>query len=403
MQAISLSCRMDPHALTDLETPDMQTHHQNSKVQRTVDSPSEFAGCRDRFFASPLADIVLPWCFPDLSRQQVMTEAQALSDTEAFQTTYVEPLFQRILRETSQGLTISGLDRLPADRKFLFISNHRCIVTDAALVSLNMLASGRGTCKVCVGDNLMATPGVSELMLLLNGIVIKRSGAHRDIYDSARHVAAYLARQIEERRYSIWLSQSPGRTKDGNDHTDLSIIKMLGLAGARTRADFERLHIVPVAISYEFEPCATYKVRETLLRREHGRYHKVAGEDVAQIRDSLIKEKGRIHLAFGEELRLDGATSSDVVQEVVDKIDTQIRRIYRAWDSNLMAHAILTGTDWDMSTPYSQHFLRKIETQVAELKAMGSACAPAREALLHLYARPVFNSQLAVALPPETS
>jgi hypothetical protein len=375
----------------------MQAHHVNATTQCTVDSPAEFAGCRDQFFASPLADTILPWCFPDLSRQAVVEQTNAFRGTEDFQFAYVNPMLQRILRETSQGLSISGLDELPTDRKFLFISNHRCIVTDAALVSLNMLSSGRGTCKVCVGDNLMATPGVSELMLLLNGVVIKRSGALRDVYANARLVAAYLARQIEEQRYSIWLSQSPGRTKDGNDHTDPAIIKMLGLTGARTRADFEKLHIVPVAISYEFEPCATHKVRETLLRREQGKYNKAAGEDVAQIRDSLVADKGHVHLAFGEEIRLDGADNADVVQEVADKIDAQIWSNYRTWESNHIAHALLIQSPWDLDTPYAQAFLGLIANQVAELKAMGLPAAAAREALLQLYAQPVVNAQRAAA------
>lgn len=373
----------------------MKQNNLNATTQRTVDSPAEFASCRDQFFATPLADTILPWCFPELSRQAVVEQTNAFRGTEDFQFAYVNPMLQRILRETSQGLSISGLDQLPTDRKFLFISNHRCIVTDAALVSLNLLSSGRGTCKVCVGDNLMTTPGVSELMLLLNGVVIKRSGARRDVYANAQLVAAYLARQIDEQRYSVWLSQSPGRTKDGNDHTDPAIIKMLGLAGAKTRADFEKLHIVPVAISYEFEPCATHKVRETLVRREHGKYHKTAGEDVVQIRDSLVANKGHVHLAFGEEIRLDGAADTDVVQEITDKIDAQIWSHYRAWGSNQIAHALLTQSPCDMGTPYAKAFLDLIEKQVTELNAMGLASDLAREALLQLYAQPVFNARRA--------
>jgi len=375
----------------------MQAHPLNFTTQRTVDSPSEFAGCRDQFFAGPLSDTILRWCFPELSRQTVVDQARAFRGTEDFQFAYVNPMLQRILRETSQGLSISGLDQLPTDRKFLFISNHRCIVTDAALVSLNLLSSGRGTCKVCVGDNLMATPGVSELMLLLNGVVIKRGGARRDVYTNALHVATYLARQITEQRYSIWLSQSPGRTKDGNDQTDPSIIKMLGLAGAKTRSDFEKLHIVPVAISYEFEPCATHKVRETLMRREHGDYHKAAGEDMAQIRDSLVADKGHIHLAFGEEIRLNGSADDDVVQEVVDKIDAQIWRNYRPWVSNKLAHALLTQSTWELNTPDAQAFLGRIDRQVAELTSMGWPSITAREALLQMYAQPVFNAQRTTA------
>jgi hypothetical protein len=370
----------------------MPARHLNSTTQRTVDSPAEFASCRERFLDTALADTLLRWCFPKLSRQAVVDQSQTLSNTEDFQTAYVNPMLQRVLRETSQGLSISGLDQLATDRKYLFISNHRCIVTDAALVSLNLLSSGRGTCKVCVGDNLMAAPGVSELMLMLNGVVIQRSGARRDVYAKARHVAAYLARQIEDQRYSIWLSQSPGRTKDGDDHTDPSIIKMLGLAGGRTRADFEKLHIVPVAISYEFEPCATHKVRETLIRRAQGIYHKRAGEDVMQIRDSLLGEKGHVHLAFGQEIQLDGAADGDVLQEVVDKIDAQIWSIYRCWDSNLIAHAVLTHGGCDLSAPYAHAFLAHIEQQVAALNAMGLPSAVAREALLKMYAQPVINA-----------
>jgi hypothetical protein len=376
----------------------MPTRHLNSTTQRTVDSPAEFASCRERFFATALADTLLRWCFPDLSRQAVIDQSRTFRGTEDFQTAYVHPMLQRVLRETSQGLSISGLEQLATDRKYLFISNHRCIVTDAALVSLNLLASGRGTCKVCVGDNLMAAPGVSELMLMLNGVVIQRSGARRDVYAKARHVAAYLARQIDEQRYSIWLSQSPGRTKDGNDHTDPSIIKMLGLAGARTPADFAKLHIVPVAISYEFEPCATHKVRETLMRRAHGTYHKRAGEDVAQIRDSLVGDKGHVHLAFGQEIRMDGAASADVVQAVVDEVDAQIWSLYRCWASNQMAHALLTQGHWDQDTPYAQALLRLIDTQVTALVDQGLPSAASHQALLELYAQPVFNARLAA--PP---
>jgi hypothetical protein len=375
----------------------MPHHALNARTQRTVDSPADFGACRDSFFTRPLSDTILRWCFPELSRQAVVEQTNTFRGTEDFQFAYVNPMLQRILKETSRGLSISGLDQLPTDRKFLFISNHRCIVTDAALVSLNLLSSGRGTCKVCVGDNLMDTPGVAELMLLLNGVVIQRSGSRRDVYAKAQQAAAYLAQQIEDQHYSIWLSQSPGRTKDGNDHTDPAIIKMLGLAGNKTRTDFEKLHIVPVAISYEFEPCATHKVRETLLRQQHGKYHKAADEDVVQIRDSVTTDKGHIHLAFGEEIRLDGPPDADVVQEVVDRVDAQIWKHYRCWESNRMAHALLNQGHCDQATPYAKTFLNLIDQQVAELHAMGMASAPAREALLRLYAQPVVNAQRVAA------
>ena len=363
----------------------------NASTPFTLDHAREFVVCRDQFFSSAAADPILNWCFPDLSRQAIAERTSALNGTEDFQRAFVDPVSKKILNETSLGLTISGLDRLPKDRKFLFLSNHRCIVTDAALVSLNMLSGGRGTCKVCIGENLMEIPGVAELMLLVNGVVIKRSGSAREVFASAQHVATYLARQIAEQRYSVWLSQRPGRTKDGDDRTDPAIIKMLSLGCGKNRADFENLHIVPVAISYEFEPCATDKVRETLMRREHGHYVKTAGEDLAQMRSSLRAEKGRIHLAFGEEITLEAAPAEDIVQAIAAKVDQQMWQLYRIWPSNALAHAILHEQLDDISTPYARTFMTRIDNQVSELNAMGIASSTARVALLQLYAQPVIN------------
>lgn len=374
----------------------MKSHALMSAVLRTLDGPEEFEGCLNRFFSTPLADAMVRWSFPGLDRQTVVAQALRVRTPEDFQLEYVTPLFQRVLDQTSQGLSISGLDALPRDRKFLFLSNHRCIVSDAALVSLNLLASGRGTCKVCVGDNLMAAPGVAELMLLLNGLSIMRSGSRRDVYDNAKWVAAYLARQIEEQRYSVWLSQSPGRTKDGDDRTAPAIVKMLGMNSQGSGADFAKLHIVPVAISYEFEPCIVHKVRENLLRRQLGSYQKLPGEDVTQIRDSLTTDKGRVHVAFGHELPgLEAA--GDAVQEIVDQTDAQIWRNYRCWESNRIAHDLLAGVPCDQQTPAAQKFLHTLDEQVSVLAQMGFAQAAAREGLLQVYAQPVYNAQRAAA------
>ncbi len=376
----------------------------NANVPYTLDNADEFAACCKRFFTSPVADPILSWCFPDLNRQAIAERANACNDTEDFQRAFVDPMSKRILNETSLGLTISGLERLPKDRKFLFLSNHRCIINDAALVSLTMLFSGRGTCKVCIGENLMETPGVAELMLLVNGVIIKRSGPAREVFSSAQSVAKYLLQQIADHRYSVWLAQRPGRTKDGDDRTDPAIIKMLSLGCGKTRTEFEKLHIVPVAISYEFEPCATDKVRETLMRREHGHYVKVPGEDLAQMRTGLLAEKGHIHLAFGEELVLEESASEYIAQDIAAKVDQQIWQNYRTWPSNTIAHAILYEQFDNLSSPYAQTFMAMIDKQVHALSATGIASEAAREALLRLYAQPVINGlrarELATKQPP---
>ena len=362
-------------------------------LPRTLDSTADFSACLDRFLTTPVADAVLRWSFPHTARAEILAQAQDIQTPEAFQHAYVTPLFDRILAQTSQGLSISGLDALPRDRKFLFLSNHRCIVTDAALVSLNLLSSGRGTCKVCVGDNLMAAPGVAEMMLLLNGVSIMRSGSRREGYDNAKHVAGYLAQQIREQRYSVWLSQSPGRTKDGNDRTAAAIVKMLGMQGQGLRVDYEALHIVPVTISYEHEPCLVHKVRENLLRQAAGRYDKRPGEDVVQIRDSLVNDKGRVHLAFGTELQLEDVADTDVVQAIVDQTDAQMALNYRCWGSNRIAHSLLNGHPADLCTPYARSFMDKVVAQIDQLERMGLERQAARTELFRVLAQPVANAQ----------
>lgn len=373
----------------------MQIEAFNSSVQHTVDSEYEFAACCDHFFASPVAKAVLPWCFSDLPMQAIVAKENAVKCTEDFQFEFVDPALKKILSETSHGLTVSGLDRLPKDRKFLFISNHRCIVTDATMVSITQLHSGRGTCKVCLGDNLMGKSGVAELLLMVNGVVIKRKGPRKDVYESAQNTARYLAQQIRENRYSVWLSQSPGRTKDGNDHTDPAIIKMLSLGCGKNGSDFEKLHIVPVAVSYEFEPCSVDKVRETLMLREHGTYVKTPGEDLKQIHTSVSTQKGRIHLAFGEELTMADARSEEVIKTVVEKIDQQVWKMYRLWPSNTLAHALLNDEACDLSSAYAQTFMAMLDQQVYALSGMGVSSEAAREALLQLYAYPVINAMQA--------
>lgn len=362
-------------------------------TQRTLDDLSEFVACRHRFFSGSIAREVLPWCFPGLSDRALAEQADAIQCTEEFQQVFVIPALQKMLQASSHGVGISGLKELPKDRKFLFIANHRCIVTDAALVSTNMLSSGRGTCKVCLGDNLMAHPEVADALFMVNGLVIQRSGARKQVYDSAQKIARYVNQQIIDKRYSIWLSQSPGRTKDGNDRTDPAIIKMLSLGCGRNRAGFESLNIVPVAVSYEYEPCATQKVRETLMRRDHGHYHKTANEDVEQIRSSMTRQKGRVHLAFGQQINLANTDPENIIQDVVDTIDAQIWAMYRTWPSNIVADAALHGREDELASSYAQRFLSLIDMQVQELQGMGFPPDTARRALLELYASPIANAR----------
>ncbi len=249
-----------------------------------------------------------------------------------------------IIENSMKIFTWDGLDNLDKDGAYLYFSNHRDIVLDCALLNFTLGRQGYKYAEIAVGDNLLLSQVATDLFKLNGAVTVKRSLSLRDKFHESKRLSAYFVNTIIKNSQSMWVAQKSGRAKDGMDITSPSIIKMLHMSQKDSGMDLKTLlakcRIVPIAISYEFDPCDINKGRELLKKSLKGAYKKKKYEDLIQILKGLKKYKGRVHLHIGKPLE---AEYSDHI-EVASEIDRQIHLGYKLWTSNYIAYDLLDST-----------------------------------------------------------
>ncbi|USE34543.1 1-acyl-sn-glycerol-3-phosphate acyltransferase [Endozoicomonas sp. SCSIO W0465] len=299
-----------------------------------------------------LLNVMAKHRYPGLTRQfsGVMTWMMALAlkyktrnihNVRDFQA-IIEPYLTRVIKTTTSKVSFSGLDLLKnehqkKDKAYLFLSNHRDIVLDPALVNYALYLNDMETCQIAIGDNLVKRPFVSDLMRLNKSFIVKRSlSGRREKLLAFQNLSAYIHHCIDSGQ-PVWIAQSEGRAKDGNDQTDPAIIKMFNLSRRNKQSIFadniRSLNIVPVSISYEFDPCDCDKARELYEKQQTGQYQKADDEDLKSIVTGIQGYKGHVHVAFGKPLTQDFEDAASVVKEV----NHQIHHNYELQPSNLFA------------------------------------------------------------------
>lgn len=312
----------------------------------------------------------------------------------------LEKYLRRMLDDTTSGLTVSGLEKLDCNVPYLFVSNHRDIAVDPMCVNWVLHFGGFSTLRIAIGDNLLSKPYVSDLMRLNKTFIVNRSAkSPREKLKAAKHLSAYIHHSLEQDRSNIWIAQREGRAKDGRDITNRAIISMFGLNKAKTE-DFSdyiaKLRLVPVSISYEWDPCDTAKAHELYQLQTVGEYAKQAHEDVASIAKGITGFKGRVHVAFGEVL---GEGFNDA-EAVALELERQIQSNYVLQASNLVAYQMLYHQEPSKLTPNNLTFgsqqlnftLDDHPKVVAELERRLNSVPPEqRTILLSGYANPVLS------------
>ncbi len=251
-----------------------------------------------------------------------------------------------VINGTMTDFTVSGGENLDSDKGYLFISNHRDIILDCMLLDYALLKEGKPLCEMAVGDNLMANQFVEDLFRVNGGIIVKRSLPMREKFLASLKLSQYFVGTVTELNKSIWVAQKSGRSKDGIDTTHPSIIKMLYLSQRDSGISFSELirkcNIVPVAISYQFDPNDINKGREE-IQKEHneGKYEKKKYEDIISMVKGLRCQKGHVHISIGEPIERECNTPEEVARE----IDRQIHLSYRLFDTNYIAYDYMENTD----------------------------------------------------------
>lgn len=281
---------------------------------------------------------------------------------------------EMLINNTTSKVTYSGLERLDNDAAYLFISNHRDIVLDPALMNWGLHKHNMNTVRIAIGDNLLQVPYITELMRLNKSFIVNRSAkAPKEMLKALSELSSYIYDSLDT-GHSIWIAQKEGRAKDGVDKTDPALLKMLKLHGRKLKMPFDdyvrKLKIVPVSISYQFEPCAVAKAKELVHKREFGQYVKAQGEDIESILEGIRTDKGHVHVAFGEPIE-EGCETPD---ELAVSIDKQIVGQYYLHPTNYIA----AGEVAKASDTEQQDFIKRLEQVPEELK----------EQVLAMYAEP---------------
>src|SRR5690554_2740447 len=345
-------------------------------------------------FSSPKLYRALPGLTSWLARVRLRSQLKHVDSVASMQDVIAGYMDEMIERTTSR-LTHSGLENLSRDRAYLFVSNHRDIAMDPAFVNYMLYHAGFGTLHIAIGDNLLKKPYVSDMMRLNKSFIVRRQLKGRELLKSSKLLSDYIHHCIGQ-NHNVWIAQREGRAKDGVDRTDTALLKMLGMSlrPAPLAEALTPLHIVPVSISYEFDPCDELKGSELQQRAELGAYQKDDQSDINSIVTGLVGFKGHVHVGFGQELQLDGQDD----EQIARLMDAQIIDNYQLQQTNFLSLQRLREMP-DQTMPAldaeGEKVLAALQADpdlVARFDARLNAMAPEiRPYVLRMYANPVIS------------
>ena len=293
------------------------------------------------------------FAFRSLVRSRLRKEVANIHSVADFQA-QIEHYLVRALDKTVTELNSSGLEKLDSNSAYLFVSNHRDIAMDPALVNLVLYRAGFTTLRIAIGDNLLTKPFASDLMRLNKSFIVNRSAtAPREKLKAAKLLSKYIHHSVMNDEENVWIAQREGRAKDGIDRTNSAIISMLAYSRpkAQSLSDYiKEARIVPVSISYEYDPCDADKARELFAKDSLGGYEKGEHEDVESIARGITGFKGHVNLAFGDVLSGEYENTDTVTAD----IDRQILELYQLHPSNCFAYEVLEGKSPDLLVGKSQ-------------------------------------------------
>ncbi|WP_394359107.1 1-acyl-sn-glycerol-3-phosphate acyltransferase [Metapseudomonas boanensis] len=350
-----------------------------------------FLGTLTRYRFPKLAG-PLGWLLKPVIAHRLRREFDGIKSVAALQDRIEHYVDNTIMRATD-GVTYSGVERLKPGTAYLFLANHRDIVMDPAFVNYAVYHANLPTPRIAIGDNLLQKPFVSDLMRLNKSFIVHRSiSGRREKLAAYQLLSAYINHSIRNDGQSIWIAQAEGRAKDGDDRTDSAILKMFHMSrkDESFAAVIRDLHLVPVSISYEYDPCDQAKARELQIRASTGSYAKSPGEDDASIALGITGYKGRVHINFGSVV---GSASEDAKQ-LAAEIDKQILSGYRLFPAHYLAYAMWDQKDPELKVPDASAVFPADELAAAKAewqKRLGACSAEQRPFLVLQYATPVRN------------
>jgi hypothetical protein len=352
-----------------------------------------------RIISNPSFDTILDFFFNDKDKDLIRVRLEETNSAHEFQLNFMHPLVYSIIGKTSKGLTSSGFDNLVPGKSYLFVGNHRDIVLDSAILQVLLCDYNHNTSEITFGSNLMINQFVVDLGKVNKMFKVVRGCNKKEFIRNSGILSAYIRHAITEKGSSVWIAQRSGRTKDGNDKTEPGLLKMFNMSSKKNFSDaYRELNIVPLSISYEYEPCCSFKIKELLETSVNGSYNKKPGEDLNSIITGITQPKGRIHMAACRLLN-DWAFESDVhdtlnnkIVNLAQTIDSEIFSNYKLWPNNYIAFDLLNG-----NRKLSQYYTSEDEEvffgyMASQTEGIEGDKSIIRDLFLKMYANPVINA-----------
>ena len=319
-------------------------------------------------------------------KQKLISKVKTIHTIDDYQQVF-KGLMEKVVQESISTLSVNGLKELNQNDNHLYISNHRDITLDAALLALNMHQLGFKTFNIAVGNNLMKETWASDLFRLNKSFIIQRSGAtKKEIYSGLLLASQFIHRSIFQDNDSIWIAQKQGRAKDGIDETDPALLKMIHLTQRKIQSIgdyFNSLKVVPVSISYEFDPNDQLKAKELYSSFSNSSYVKEKDEDLKSIANGITGFKGNVNVNLSEPMTF---ADEDDYQTIAEKISNSIVSMYKLHATNFAACNLLQLSYQDQITYSSEEIEEATKILQDRLKNLDTG---ARSKLLEQYANPV--------------
>ncbi len=345
----------------------------------------------------PMMKALMSFTFPDVEDEVWKDQLKRTHSIRDFQCNFIYNSVQNVLAKSSEGLTTSGFEKLEPNTSYLFISNHRDIILDTSLLNVSLFDHGLVMTASAIGDNLVKKSFLKTLSKLNRNFLVQRGLPPRELLESSKLMSEYIGQLLLRENRSVWIAQREGRTKDGNDATHSGVLKMLAMGSNESNLMdyFKKIKIVPVSISYEYDPTDALKMPQLIAEANDEIYIKEKNEDFVTLLSGIIGQKKRIHIHVGDildkeldKIAKDFDNTNKQVQALAQTIDDSILQSYKLWPTNYIAYDLL-----NKSTTYS-HFYTENEKSLFErrLEMKIDQNNPLMvDSFLAMYANPVVN------------
>ncbi|MFM7726077.1 MAG: 1-acyl-sn-glycerol-3-phosphate acyltransferase [Flavobacteriales bacterium] len=381
---------------------------------------AELQAAMERMVQEPLLIKMMKWVYPGLRKTEIIQMFREIKSVRQFQEEISAPAVKVITQMTTSGVSFTNEAAIEPSSAYLFISNHRDIILDSALLNVSLIERGIPTTEIAIGDNLLKLQLVRDIVRCNKNFIVSRDVQAKEMFYYSLRMSNYIRHTITEKKTSIWIAQREGRSKDGDDRTATALLKMFTLSSdGPPEATLRELNLRPMCVSYEFDPCDLLKANELMQMKHFGKYEKKPGEDFHSMVTGLTGHKGKVNICVGKPMDAAYQSMSAVTNKnekyriLSEAIDEEMHRIYHLWPNNYIAFDLLNGSR-EYKDRYSNiqriAFVNYIRGHILKLalnrKKLGLPAenfnSTVREILLQMYANPVINKRKLEPLAPIT-